>query len=604
MNAGRKTALIALGLILFFFLGTSLFLNLPLLERGFLFGDQAVYYAQAQSIAHDLDLEYTRVDLVRYLSRFWAGPQGIFLKKGKDGRLFFAKPFIYGLFAAPFVRVFGPNGFLVFHSLLLALILYFGFYYFSRANPPTLSLLAVVTFVFASVAGVYFFWISPDFFNFSLAFIVLFLWLAKFRPGGAGEEAGIPKPSGRFHRFLMSSGSDYLAAFLAGVAFFSKPPNIILLGPIVVWTLVRRRWLKAVGLVLAFALSAGILFGTNSALTGDWNYQGGERKTFYSAEGGFPFERRDVTFESAGHTMTSEGYFQRLYPLKFVFINLYYYFFGRFMGLAWYFFPALLALILFFIGAKSLRQWLLFLALGAEILVYIILMPDNFGGGGGTLANRYFLNIFPVFLFLAPFPKRRGEVILPWAWAAVFLGTILINPLGASARPATHAKGLPFKLLPVELTQVNELPTNTNPNAFRVRVGSPPSVGYLHFLDDNFNPKQEPNGIWTAGNAPAEMILKTYFPVREIVVRLVNGPRRANRITVTVEGRTKTVTLGEKQSGYLAFRVGHGFTIKEAHLYRIQIRSAKFSIPALEGEGSQDHRNLGVFFNLSFIPGP
>ncbi|MCJ7611315.1 MAG: hypothetical protein MUP19_03555 [Candidatus Aminicenantes bacterium] len=599
MTPERKTALIALGLILFFFLGVALFLNLPLLERGFLFGDQAIYFSMTASIARDFDLEYTKKDLVRYFSYFSAGPQGIFLKKGKDGKLFFAKSFVYSLFAAPFVRVFGPNGFLVFHAFLLGLILYFGFYYFSRANPPTLSLVVVLTFVFASVAGVYFLWISPDFFNFSLAFIIVFLWLAKNSPA---RPAAPLQPAGLFNRFLMSDGSDYLAAFIAGIAFFSKPPNLVLLGPLVLWALARKRWFKAAGIILSFALSAGILFGTNYALTGDWNYQGGERKSFYSVEGGFPFEKEGVTFDTAGHAMTSEGYLQKLYPLKFVFINIFYYFFGRFMGLTWYFFPAVLALILFVIGKKSTAQWLILLAVSAEILIYVILMPDNFGGGGGTLANRYFLNIYPLFLFLPPILKRRQEVVASWAMAAVFLGTILINPLQASAWPATHAKRLPFKLLPVEMTQINELPTNTNPSAFRVPVGSSEARGFLHFLDDNFNPKQA-DGVWTAGHGTAEIILKTYFPVKEIVFHLSNCPRKNNVITVTVEGRTQRLILQEKEAGTLRFPVGEGFVIKQAHLYKIKIGSSKYAIPYFESESNREHRNLGVFFSLELVPG-
>jgi len=596
MNPGKKTALIALALLLIFFLGLSLFVNLPETYKGFLSADQAVYFAITESIAQDHDLEYTKKDLVRYYSYFNAGPQGIFLKKAKNGKLYFAKSFIYSLFAAPFVKVFGPNGFLVFHTLLLALILYFGFTYFSRANPPTLSLLVVATFLFASVTGVYFVWISPDFFNFSLAFFILFLWLFKVVPAAASAP---DKPAGRLDRFLMSNGSDYLAAFLAGMAFFSKPPNIVLMGPLVLWALLKKRFLKAGAMIVLFAVSAGLFFGVTYITTGDWNYQGGERKSFI---GEFPLEKEASGFDSIGHTMTSDSYFQRLYPLKFVFLNTLYYFFGRFMGVAWYFFPALLALILFFIHKKSSVQWLIFLALAAEILIYILLMPDNYGGGGGTLANRYFLNIYPFFLFLPSLLRSRKEVIASWVMAGLFIGAIIVNPFLATARPAMHAKKLPFKLLPVEMTQINEFPTNTNPSAFGVSVGSEALPGKLYFLDDNFNPKQEPNGIWTLGDKTADIVLKTYFPVREIVVRLLNNPRKNNLITVTVEGRTQTVTLQEKEAGHLIFRVGDGFTIKSVHLYRIKVKSAKYSMPYFESETNNERRNLGVFFGLDFIP--
>ncbi len=134
-----------------------------------------------QSIALDGDLEYTTKDLARYYYSFDAGPQGIFLKKAKDGRIFYAKSFAYSLFAAPFIRLFGVNGFLVFHSFLLFLILFLGKRYLSLNNPEGLSLGVTLTFLFASIACIYYFWISPDFFNLSLIFFILFLWLYKIQ---------------------------------------------------------------------------------------------------------------------------------------------------------------------------------------------------------------------------------------------------------------------------------------------------------------------------------------------------------------------------------------------------------------------------------------
>ena len=233
----RKAARTVILFVFIFSLGFSLFLNLPAIHRGFLFADQAVYYALTQSIAFDHDIEYTKKDLVRYYHDFNAGPQGIFLKKTADGKIYFAKSWAYSLFAAPFVYVFGYNGFLVFHSLLLLLVLLMGFRYLALFNSSPLSLAFLLSFLFGSVAIVYFLWISPDFFNLCLAFAVMFLWLYKIRfrevsPGAA--------PAGRMETFLLSPGSDYLAALLAGIAFFSKPPNIVLMGPLVLYYLVRK----------------------------------------------------------------------------------------------------------------------------------------------------------------------------------------------------------------------------------------------------------------------------------------------------------------------------------------------------------------------------
>jgi len=603
MNREKRNAWVFLGLVVLFFLSFSLSVNLPAVHKNFLTGDQAVYFSLTQSLAHDFDLEYTRQDLMRYYREFEAGPQGIFLKRGHGGKLYYAKSWAYSLFAAPFVRVFGPNGFLVFHTLLLALMLALGCRFLASVSRSWTALLTVMTFFFASAAGVYFFWLTPDFFNMALVFVIVFLWLYKAMPREKRCASCGPAPEpGRLERFFRSEASDVAAALLVGLAVFSKPPNIVLLVPIVLWNLVRKKFLKSLLLVLCFLVVMGVLFGANYLFTGDWNYQGGERKTFI---GSFPLEKEGVTFDSTGHTMTSEGYLDKLklFPAWLVLPNLYWYFFGRYMGVAWYFFPALLFLVLFFGRRRDIAAWLLLGAAVLEILVYIVLMPDNYGGGGGTLANRYFLNIYPLFFFLPPVRRRGREIALCWVMAAVFLSQLVLNPFGASHAPASHAKRLPFKLIPVELSQVNEFPTNTNPYAFRVPAGTPPHDGYLHFLDDNFYPKHPTeNGVWTRGDRPAEIILKTYFPVKTIVVHLLNNPRKENEITVRVEGRTQKARLGEKQRSTLTFPAGRGFVIRSLYVYKIDIRASKPAMPYLELQKSDERRNLGVFFTLELVP--
>jgi hypothetical protein len=600
----KKTAQIVAAVVFLFFLGFSLSVNLPVIYDGFLFADQAVYYSMAQSIAFDRDLEFTKKDLARYYPDFNAGPQGIFLKKGRDGRIFFAKSFVYSLFAAPFVRLFGSNGFLVFHSILLLLLLLMGFKYFSLSGPPLSALLLVLTFLFASVAGVYFIWMTPEFFNLTLVFAILFLWLYKMRiKERAADGPPAALPTGKLEAFLMSDTTDYLAAFLAGIAVYTKPPNAALLGPLLLVTLARRKVLKAGVMVLSFLLCIALLFSAKSILStdwSDWNYQGGERKAFYYE---FPFGDKGQTFDTVGSAMTSEGYFDRsLLPPKYIALNLFYYFFGRFTGAAWYFFPSLLFLFLFFRGRRDLARWLLLAALAAEILFYIVIMPTNFGGGGGSLANRYFMHIYPLFLFLPDFKIKKRHIVVPWLVAALFISQILINPFRGSGYPATHAKRFPIKALPLEMTLVNEWPTNTNPWGFRIPIGTPPNDGYLNFLDDNFFKRLEPTGNWTYWDRECEMVLKTGQPLKEIVIRLLNSPRLENEIRVKVEGRTQRITLGSKQWGTLRFPVGDGFTMKTTHLYHIKIKAAKGSIPHYEDEDNLERRILGVFFEMELIP--
>jgi len=604
MISEKKKAAWAIGLIFCFYLGASLFLNIQAIQSNFLFADEATYYSLTQSIAQDGDLEYTKKDLYRYYKSFDSGPLGIFLKKGKGDKIYFAKSFAYSLFAAPFVKILGANGFLVFHSILLALMLWMGWTYFSIANKPLFSLGFVLTFLFASVACVYFIWMQPDFFNLFLVFTILFLWLYKHKHKEQQSDIDTEQTD---KTFIHSVGSDILAAVLAGIAVYSKPSNIVLMVPIILFYFFRKKIIRPLLIGGVFVLTAGIFFGTNYLITGDWNYQGGERKSFYGIKEGYPLEKEGITFDSikAG-TMSTEGYSKRhLLPPKFILYNLFYYFFGRHTGITWYFFPAILAIILFFIRRKRFDQWLLFGTLTVEILLYLILMPDNYAGGGGALANRYFLSIYPLFLFLPSIKRNIKESILCWAVAALFLAPILTNPIIHSHYPATHAKKLPFTLLPVEMTLVNNFPTNTNPNARRQAVGM--KYSWIYFLDDNFIPRQEKSelekfGFWTRGSHAAEMILKTYYPIKSLTVHLLNNPRMRNKISVKVGRDSQTLSLGHKQRGTLTFTSLKPFCIKALHLYKIRIKASKGSIPYFEDRRSLEKRNLGVFFEFKIEP--
>ena len=115
--------------------------DFPRAANGFK-GDEATYYSLTYSLARDGDFTFQRQDLVRVWEEF-SGPDGIFLKRGSNvdfrrsstfpfftmertpdaarGRLYYGKSYIYPLFAAPFVWLFGTTGFLVFHALLLTL---------------------------------------------------------------------------------------------------------------------------------------------------------------------------------------------------------------------------------------------------------------------------------------------------------------------------------------------------------------------------------------------------------------------------------------------------------------------------------------------------
>src|SRR5262245_27346106 len=198
-TAGRSIGMLATLLVGVALLGFALSVDFPRAAHGFK-GDEATYYSLTYSLARDFDFSFTRTDLVRVWDEFPTGPEGIFLKRGRrvtlrrDGafpwvrigkpyvvdRLFYGKSFIYPLAAAPFVRIFGTNGFLVFHALLLTACFGAGISWLrARGSPPPVAVAYAAAFLGVSIVPVYLVWLTPELFNFSLVFLAFFLWSYK-----------------------------------------------------------------------------------------------------------------------------------------------------------------------------------------------------------------------------------------------------------------------------------------------------------------------------------------------------------------------------------------------------------------------------------------
>ena len=79
-----KPGLFATAVVGMLLLAFAVSIDFPRANGGGWKGDESTYYLLAHSLARDLDFAYTREDLVRVWEEFTPGPQGIFLKKGKD----------------------------------------------------------------------------------------------------------------------------------------------------------------------------------------------------------------------------------------------------------------------------------------------------------------------------------------------------------------------------------------------------------------------------------------------------------------------------------------------------------------------------------------
>jgi hypothetical protein len=599
----------------------ALTVDFPKASGGFA-GDAATYYTLGHSLAHDLDFEYRRDDLVRVWQEFPSGPEGIFLKRGGEGRIYYAKAYIYPLAASPFIWLFGTNGFLVLHALLMTACFACAFAFLAARSDPAAALIFAFAFLFVSIVPIYLVQLGPDFFIFAIVLIGYFFWCYK--------EAGGPpadRPNALRTRWLLAPRSDTVAALLLGIATFAKPTNIGLFMPLLVSAALRKQWARAARMSAVFVGVVIALFALNIALTGDWNYQGGERKTFYGAgdgtfTGGFPYQRDTSTFDSVGSSRVGGGSFGVLFTrdalLEVFPHNLGYFMFGRHAGFAIYFLPGVMAVLLFMAATRdrAVWQWLTLAAGVITAVVLLLYMPFTWSGGGGPVGNRYFLGTYGVFLFLVPPMRSAVGGLLTIGLSALFVGPLISGPWFAARNTAEHAKVGLFRWLPTELTMVNDLPINTGPSTrFRQPLGGTPPV-LAYFIDDNvFN--REGDAFWVKGESSADILLRARIQteadvagvevsrslrIAKLTAILETGPK-ANRVVISTGGDRKIVDMAPGSQQTIELAMPHGMPYKydprfpTNYVYMVTISSSSGFVPLLEN-GTNDSRFLGVMVRL------
>jgi hypothetical protein len=606
--------------------------------------DASTYYEMGLSLARDFDLEYRREDLSRVWLEFPGGPEGIFLKRGTDhefalsgsfpfvtatarpdpdpDRLYFGKAYIYPLFAAPFVWLFGTNGFLVLHAVLMALCFLCAYAFLAARGEPVAALIFAFAFLFLSVAPVYMVQIMPDFFNLALTLIGYFFWCYKEAITDETRRAS----GGGFQRWLLGPRSDLVAAVLLGIVTFSKPTNVLLIAPLLGSAVLRRQWKRLFVIGGVFGTVVVALFALNVAITGDWNYQGGNRRTFYNviaqdpSAGGFPFQDDRHRFENTGLDRTTNRVAVEVLVSREALIdvfrhNLAYFFVGRHTGFAVYYFPGLMAILLFLLGTRDRAVWQ-WLALGAGLgsaVALILYMPYTYSGGGGPVGNRYFSGVYPVFLFVVPALRGLASPLTTVAVSALFVAPLVSNPFYASFHPGEHTKVGLFRSLPVELTLVNDLPVNLNPARIRQPLGGSPPV-FAYFLDDNIY-NREGDAFWVRGESRGDMVLRAPISIEttaavpnrslriaQLLVHLETG-QAATRVTVTSGAETRVIDMPASTQQSFVLRMPRGLPYQynpefpTNYVYNLSISSDSGFIPFFQ-TGANDTRYLGVMVRL------
>ena len=628
------TALVAVVL-----LGWALSVNYSRAAYGF-FSDASTYYGLGHSIATDGDFEFRREDLVRVWREFPSGPEGIFLKRGSDpdlrvdgqapfvhwdvrpdpnpARLYFAKSFLYPLFAAPFIRAFGTNGFLVLHVLVVLVTFVCAYAFLVTRSTPVAALVFAAAFVFVSVMPVYLVWLTPDLFNAGLVVVGYFFWLYK-EVATPDQPSGAPRSA-----WLVGPRTDILSAVWLGLATFSKPTHVLLMLPVLGLFALRRQWRRGIAIGLVYSAVVIGLFGANVAITGDYNYQGGDRKTFYSGgeSRGFPFQTDDRTFDSTGigrgtNRIPLEVLVNRDAVVDVFRHNLAYFFVGRHTGFAVYYLPGMVALVLFLLIRRQQTPWGWLVAAGGlgSAVALMLYMPFTYSGGGGPVGNRYFLGVYPVFLFLMPGFARPWNGIATAALSALFVSPVVSNPFYSSFHPGEHTKAGLFRRLPLELSLVNDLPVNVSPSRSRQPLGGTPPLS-AYFMDDNAYAR-EGDAFWVRGESRADIMLRAPAPmestsegerarplrVPRMEIRLETGPKPSH-VTVRTGAVTQAIDVPANDARTLVVPMGEGLPYKPYpenptnYVYAISIESSSGFIPLFE-TGGRDNRFLGIFVKMT-----
>lgn len=423
-------------------------------------GDEATYLMQAESLAFDFDLTYERGDYERFVELHGIVPEGLILQAGDSDEpptLTYGKPFVYGVATAPFVRLSPTRGPFVANAFYLALAALAAAFVLSRHLGPSAPLW-VAAFVFGSVTFAYVFWAHMDLLL--LVLVTISLALAY----GSGRESGGPSPEvweDAATKSLLRFALPWAASgALLGVVTLVRPFYGALFLPLLFAVPKERRGAGLGALLGGAAVVLVLLTGVNLVLHGTWSSYGGERMGFYSYTGfpevDFPTERWDERLAERpgkGSWIAADRLVFDVKPRVYAYDALYF-LIGRHVGVLPYFLPLLLGLVAF---RRDRGRWALPLAVLLAVAGFFYVRSFNFWGGGGALANRYFLPLYPAFWYLAARPVRMPAV---WPILSMLAATPFLLPLWSAPREFPLENGgyrwvsdVAREYLPYETTQ-------------------------------------------------------------------------------------------------------------------------------------------------------
>jgi hypothetical protein len=589
-----------------------------------------------------------------------------------EREIYFAKPFTYPLVAAPFVRLMGTRGLLALNGLCLVLALAVGYAELRRRAAPLWAFTGTVAVFIASVAPVYLIWPTPELFYLGLAAAAVAAWRWN-RPLLAAALVGVAAYSKPPHVFLALplllepflgvcrrelprrlAGSGVRCLVLAATAGLLFGVNQLATGEwnyqggaerktfIDRFPLDRPEWTFG---------NSGVWMSTNQVGP---SVQGKEPGATRGAEPARQAEEYRASFQR-NLAYFWIGRFGGVLPYFFaaaVFVVLFLARALRSRRLLWgalalsatfalhacvmpgtWFggvdlsrglaagllpvltllsFPVVLGILGILWGpAEDAPPWLALTALLSTALFYLWQIPDNWYGGSGTVGNRYFLSLLPLVPLLLPRNLVRSGALAGLLGGFVLVAPVLTEPMRHSLIPGHHTLQLPFSLLPVELTMLNDLSIFNEPWRKKRPVGdtegdagkkrlAAADAYYLYFPDDVAFGRDtygdDRIGFWLRGGAGGEILVRALERVRRVTIELTGGPA-GDDVSVSLAGKTESVAIMPGESRSVTLDAGPGFPYKETLVYRLGFVSRKGRAPS-QRAANADTRVLGAFVSL------
>jgi len=353
---------------------------------------EGTVWMQAQSLANDRDLAYTRADFDRAFAEWGSEPADLEIVRGD--RLSWAAPLPYALYLAPFLHlspVSGPalaNAFLLLAAALAALLA------LERRVGQAAGLVLAVA-IFGSVVFAHVFLVAGQIWR--LFAVVLALALAW--PG--------PEPAAGRGRWLAAGGLVALAAALEPL------DGVLALGLLLSAPGKKRGLAFAAGFAVVLALQ----FGALGLAAGGVPWQSA---TFTPAAGfplvDFPAEEWGSAVGRLETLETGVPWSRGLSP-SLLGWNLVHLLFGQHLGLLLYFPP-----LLFFLAAGLRRRAMVLAALW--VLTLLLTRPFELAGSSAAVGCGLFVPVFGASWWLA---RKRPHPA--WALAVLVPAVFFLMPL-------------------------------------------------------------------------------------------------------------------------------------------------------------------------------